>query len=116
MILKAQSLWVLVLLQLLHRTWAVHPRAQAAPVGGRPEIRLAAPVGDLQSRWVRCHAGPVWSDRLGRFLVPVLLLCSPSFHSPSNACRGVTLVPFPARFVDTGKLPLTLDSCLRGND
>ena len=26
------------------------------------------------------------------------------------------LVPFPARFVDTGKLPLTLDSCLRGND
>ena len=27
-----------------------------------------------------------------------------------------TLVPFPARFVDTGKLPLTLDSCLRGND
>ena len=26
------------------------------------------------------------------------------------------LVPFPARYVDTGKLPLTLDSCLRGND
>ena len=26
------------------------------------------------------------------------------------------LVPFPARFVDTGKLPLTLDSCLRRND
>ena len=29
---------------------------------------------------------------------------------------GDMLVPFPARFVDTGKLPLTLDSCLRGND
>ena len=29
---------------------------------------------------------------------------------------GIDLVPFPARFVDTGKLPLTLDSCLRGND
>ena len=28
----------------------------------------------------------------------------------------VQLVPFPARFVDTGKLPLTLDSCLRRND
>ena len=28
----------------------------------------------------------------------------------------VEVVPFPARFVDTGKLPLTLDSCLRGND
>ena len=28
----------------------------------------------------------------------------------------IVLVPFPARFVDTGKLPLTLDSCLRGND
>ena len=27
-----------------------------------------------------------------------------------------SLVPFPARYVDTGKLPLTLDSCLRGND
>ena len=33
--------------------------------------------------------------------------------------HGITsgdLVPFPARYVDTGKLPLTLDSCLRGND
>ena len=28
----------------------------------------------------------------------------------------IDLVPFPARFVDTGRLPLTLDSCLRGND
>ena len=27
-----------------------------------------------------------------------------------------SLVLFPDRFVDTGKLPLTLDSCLRGND
>ena len=27
-----------------------------------------------------------------------------------------TLVPFPVRFIDTGRLPLTLDSCLRGND
>ena len=27
-----------------------------------------------------------------------------------------SLVPFPVRFVDTGKLPLTLESCLRGND
>ena len=26
------------------------------------------------------------------------------------------LVPFPVRFVDTGRLPITLDSCLRGND
>ena len=26
------------------------------------------------------------------------------------------LVLFPDRFVDTRKLPLTLDSCLRGND
>ena len=33
---------------------------------------------------------------------------------PGNAPDN--LVPFPARFVDTGKLPLTLDSCLRGND
>ena len=34
----------------------------------------------------------------------------------STAHRRPFLVPFPARFVDTGKLPLTLDSCLRGND
>ena len=34
------------------------------------------------------------------------------FHQLSE----LKLVPFPARFVDTGKLPLTLDSCLRGND
>ena len=26
------------------------------------------------------------------------------------------LVPFPVRFIDTGRLPLTLDSCLLGND
>ena len=26
------------------------------------------------------------------------------------------LVPFPVRFIDTGRLPLTLDFCLRGND
>ena len=30
--------------------------------------------------------------------------------------RCVMLVPFPVRFVDTGRLPITLDSCLRGND
>ena len=35
--------------------------------------------------------------------------------SPSSS-TDIALVPFPARFVDTGKLPLTLDSCLRGND
>ena len=34
----------------------------------------------------------------------------------NNRRRGASLVPFPARYVDTGKLPLTLDSCLRGND
>ena len=28
---------------------------------------------------------------------------------------NATLVPFPARFVDTGNLPLTQDSCLRVN-
>ena len=42
----------------------------------------------------------------------------PLSHAPGHAqCDfGEALVPFPARFVDTGKLPLTLDPCLRGND
>ena len=32
----------------------------------------------------------------------------------THMALGLGLVPFPVRFVDTGRLPLTLDSCLRG--
>ena len=47
-----------------------------------------------------------------------LLACGPAYESLQQESGNLPtpgLVPFPARFVDTGKLPLTLDSCLRGN-
>ena len=88
---------------------------------GRPgtEVTVRLPeratVNPSQDRETVTMAG-YWSDGTANIEV------TPSQHRGraqdiiANCMQESKLVPFPARFVDTGKLSLTLDSCLRGND
>ena len=65
--------------------------------------------------FLRSEEDEYYDDVAGRWDSERLFLPDEA-NDMAQSLHRYRLVPFPARFVDTGKLPLTLDSCLRRND
>ena len=110
------------------KAWAIPDADQPSVVLSRMHARVVTLVGLLPERTV-CSS---WSRSSGVSRTANSSLTHRHLTTSSSMIQntignqvseaiyqakfGQPLVPFPARFVDTEKLPLTLDSCLRGND